>query len=119
MKCSSYLLLSTFLQRWPFHILSTLTFPPSSSLVSHVSLKLYAIQARELFWVLEMERAGNEVREVGRRGKFWGWKRGWKILGHGKRMCFWFIPKTTWTATSWTGALVVVGSLQPNNSDVK
>jgi len=28
-------------------------------------------------------------------------------------MCFWFIHKTAWTASSWTGALVAVVSLQP------
>jgi hypothetical protein len=32
----------------PFHIPSTLSSPPSSSLVSHVSLKLCVIQAQEL-----------------------------------------------------------------------
>jgi hypothetical protein len=51
--------------------------------------------------------------EGGRRGKFWGREEGWKILGQGKRMCFWFIPKTAWTTSSWTGALVAAGSLQP------
>jgi hypothetical protein len=33
----------------PFHVLSTLSSPPSSSLASHVSLKLCATQAQELF----------------------------------------------------------------------
>jgi hypothetical protein len=50
----------------PFHIPSTLSFPPSSSLVFHVSSKLCATQARELSQALEMEWAGNEVREVER-----------------------------------------------------
>jgi hypothetical protein len=31
------------------------------------------------------------------------------------RMCFWFIPKTASMASSSSGALVVVGSLQPLN----
>jgi hypothetical protein len=39
----------------PFHIPSTLSSPPCSSLMSHVSSKLYAIQAQELFPALEME----------------------------------------------------------------
>jgi hypothetical protein len=33
--------------------------------VSHVFLKLYASQARELSQALEMEWEGNEVKEVG------------------------------------------------------
>ncbi len=108
---------------FPLHLLSTLSSPPSSSLVSHVSSKLYATQARELSWALEMEWARNEVKEVGRgevgrRGKFWGREGGWKIPGQGKRMCFWFIPKTAWTASSWTGALVAAGSVQPNKLSV-
>ncbi len=61
-----------------------------------------------------MEWVGNEVREVGggyergMRGKFWGREEGWNIPGQGKRMCFWFIPKTASRASSWTGALVAV-----------
>ncbi len=51
----------------PFHIPSTLSFPPSSSLVSHISSKLCATRAWELSQALEMEWAGNEVREVGGR----------------------------------------------------
>jgi hypothetical protein len=51
--------------------------------------------------------------EGGRRENFWGREGGWKIPGQRKRMCFWFIPKTVWTASSWTGALVAAGSLQP------
>jgi hypothetical protein len=39
----------------PLHIPSTLSSPPSSSLVSHISLKLYATQAQELSCTLEME----------------------------------------------------------------
>jgi preprotein translocase subunit YajC len=39
----------TFLLLFPLHIPSTLSFPPSSSLVSHVSLKRCATQAHELF----------------------------------------------------------------------
>jgi len=39
----------------PLHIPSTLSSPHSSSLVSHVSSKLYATQARELSQALEME----------------------------------------------------------------
>jgi len=53
--------------------------------------------------------------EVGRRGKLWGKEDSWKNLGQGKRMCFWFIPKTPWTTSSLIGALVVVGSFQPMN----
>jgi hypothetical protein len=37
----------------PLHFPSTLSSPPSSSLVSHVSLKLCVIQARELSKALE------------------------------------------------------------------
>jgi hypothetical protein len=39
----------------PLHISSTLSSPPSSSLVSRVSSKLYATQARELSRALEMK----------------------------------------------------------------
>ncbi len=39
----------------PFHIPLTLSFPPSSSLVFHVSLKFYATQAWELSRAMEME----------------------------------------------------------------
>jgi hypothetical protein len=46
----------------PLHIPSTLSFVPSSSLVSHVASKLCATQAQQL------ERARNEVREVGGGG---------------------------------------------------
>ncbi len=109
----------------PFHIPSTLSSPPSSSLVSHVFSKLCASQARELPRALEMEWAKNEMmnekwgeggrrEDVGRRGKFWGKEGSWKICGQGKRMCFWFISKTVWTALSWTGALLAAGSLQPH-----
>ncbi len=98
----------------PFHIPSTLSFPISSSLLSRVSSKLWATQAQELSQALAMEWAGNEVREVGggyergMRGKFWGREEGWNIPGQGKRMCFWFIPKTASRASSRTGALVAV-----------
>ncbi len=83
----------------------------SSSLVFHASWKLWATQAWELSQALVMEWAGNEVREVG--GKKFGAEKGAeKSLGR-KRMCFWFIPKTAWTASSWTGGLVAAGSHQP------
>jgi hypothetical protein len=88
-----------------------LSSPPSSSLVSCISSKLYAIEAWKLSQALEMEWVENEAREVGRRGKFCSREGGWKILGQGKRMCFWFIPKMVWTASSWTSTLVVVSSL--------
>jgi hypothetical protein len=39
----------------PLHIPSTLSSPPSSSLMSHISLKLCATQAWELSRALEME----------------------------------------------------------------
>jgi hypothetical protein len=65
MKCSSCL------------FLSTLSFPPSSSLVSRISLKLWAIQAWEFSWALAMEWVGNEVEEVG-GGKLLGQRRGLK-----------------------------------------
>jgi hypothetical protein len=29
-------------------------------------------------------------------------------------MCFWFIPKTAWTTSPWTSALVATYSLQPS-----
>jgi len=45
----------TFLLLFPFHILSMSSFSPSSSLVFHISSKLYATQAQELSPVLEME----------------------------------------------------------------
>jgi hypothetical protein len=82
-------------------------------------LKLYATQAWEFSQALEMEWARNKVMkvgqgEVGRRGKSWGREGGWKIPGQGKRMCFWFIPKTAWTASSWTGALVATDWLPPS-----
>jgi hypothetical protein len=51
--------------------------------------------------------------EGGRRGKFWDREGGWKIPRQGKRMCFWFIPKMAWMASSWNGTLVAVGSFQP------
>jgi hypothetical protein len=47
----------------PLRIPSTLNSPPSSRLVSHVSLKLCATQAREMEW------AGNEVKEVEQGGR--------------------------------------------------
>jgi hypothetical protein len=56
--------------------------------------------------------------EGGRRGKFWGREGGWKIPRQGKRMCFWFIPKTLWMASSWTSALVVDVSLQPRKTSI-
>ncbi len=47
-------------------------------------------------------------------------KRAGKNPGHGKRKIkmlyldvFGFIPKTAWMASSWVGALVDAGSLQP------
>jgi hypothetical protein len=49
--------------------------------------------------------------EVGRREKIWGREEAEKINNFGQgKMCFWFIPKTTSTASSSTGALVAVGS---------
>ncbi len=33
-------------------------------------------------------------------------------------MCFWFIPKKAWTASSWTGALVAFVSLQPCKMEI-
>jgi hypothetical protein len=111
MKRSSYFLLSKFFQRWALHLPQALCL---MSLQSSVLLKFVR--------TLEMEWVGNEVKEVGggagvgRRGKFWGREGGWKIPRQGKRMCFWFIPKTAWTVWSWIGALVVAGSLQPSSS---
>jgi hypothetical protein len=52
---SFYIWDEAFLLLSPLHILSTFNYPPSSSLVSHVSSKLCATQARELFQALEME----------------------------------------------------------------
>ncbi len=53
-------------------------------------------------------------------GKLWGREEGRKNPGQGKRKIkmpyldvFGFILKTAWTASSWTGALVAAGSLQP------
>jgi hypothetical protein len=81
----------------PLHIPSTLNFPPSWSLVFHISSKLCATQAQELSLALEMEWTGNEVREVGRgvsrRGKFWGKEGAKKSLGRGRGYVFGSSPK--------------------------
>jgi len=89
--------------------------------------KLCVTQARELYWAFEMQWARNVVKEVGggrgrqeggkvgRRGNFRGRKGGWKIPRQGKRMGFWFVPKTTWMASSSIRALVATGSFQPKN----
>jgi hypothetical protein len=91
----------TLLLLSPLHIPSTLSSPPSSSLVSHVSLKLCATQAPKLSWVLKMEWAGNEVKEVERRGggsrsegKILGQRRGLKNpFGKGRGCVFGSSPK--------------------------
>jgi len=114
MKHSSCFFLSKFLQRWALHLpqalclhlLETLCYSSSWALLSFgdgVSRKWGEGGRRA-----EVGRRGG----VGRRGNFWGREGGWKIPGQGKRMCFRFIPKTAWTASSWTGALVAVVSLQ-------
>jgi len=95
----------------PLHVPSTLSSPPSSNLVSRVFSKICATQAWEPSQALEMEWAGNEVKEVG--GEILGQRRGLKNPWAGKEDVFWFIPKTAWTASSWTGALVAAGWLQP------
>ncbi len=50
------------------------------------------------------EGGTREVRRGGGRqeGKFWGGDGDWKILVQGKIMCFWFIPKIVWMASSST-----------------
>jgi len=83
--------------------------------------KLCATQGRELSLVLEMGMSGKwgeggRRGEAGRRevgGEIFGVEKGPENLWAGKRMCFWFIPKMAWTASSSIGALVVVGLLQP------
>ncbi len=56
-------------------------------------------------------------RQVGRRKMFWGRIEAGKIIYiWARRMWFWFIPKTTSTASSSAGALVAAGSLQPTTS---
>jgi len=47
---------------------------------------------------------------------FWGRIKAKKQKNWAGRMWFWFIPKTTSTASSLTGALVAAGSLQPCQS---
>jgi hypothetical protein len=49
----------------PLHIPLMLNFPLSSTLVSRVSSKIWAIQAWELGRALAIEWTRNEVREVG------------------------------------------------------
>ncbi len=89
-----------FLPSSPLHAPSTLSSPPSSSLVSHVSSKLCATQVWELFWALEIEWAGNEVmevwgggEEVSKRGKFWAKNGAEKSLGRGRGCVFGSSPK--------------------------
>jgi hypothetical protein len=50
-----YIWVEAFLLPSPFHIPSTLSSPPSSSLMYHVSLKLCATQAQELSRALEVK----------------------------------------------------------------
>jgi hypothetical protein len=102
----------------PLHVPSTLNSPPSSSLVSHISSNSLCYSCLGDFPNFGVRVSGNwsegcKRQEVGRKGNFWGKEGGWKILGQGKRMCFWFIPKTAWTASSWTSALEATSSLQP------
>jgi hypothetical protein len=106
MKCSSCLL-STFLQCWAFHHLQALClmFPQSSCYSSSGALPSFG-NGMNRKWC-----EGGKKGEIIRRGKFWGRKGGWKIPRQGKKMCFWFIPKIAWTASSWTSALLVVSSL--------
>jgi hypothetical protein len=84
---------------------------PISTLLFQASSFKLSFQAPLNFGI----RLNTKWVEVGRRGKLWGKEESWKNLGQGKRMCFWFIPKTPWIASSWIGALVVVGSFQPMN----
>jgi hypothetical protein len=117
MKCSSCLLFFTFLQRWALHLPQALG-PTSHRALCYSSLGAIPDSRDGLSgkWGEGVGRGEVGRRggvKVGRRDKFWGWKGGWKIPGQGKRMCFWFIPKTAWTASSWTGALLAAGSLQP------
>ncbi len=108
MKRSSCLLLSMFLQRWDLHLPQAMCHEALCNSSSGVLLSS---------WDGVSMKCGEEGRrgEVGRRGKFWGREGGWKIPVPGKRMGFWFIPKTAWTASSSTGALLAAGSLQPKN----
>ncbi len=74
------------------HIPSTLSSPPSSSLVSHVSSKLCATQAWELSWAPKVEWTRNEVGEV--RGNNFGAEKGAeKSLGRGRGRVFGSSPK--------------------------
>jgi hypothetical protein len=66
------------------HVPWMLSSPPSSSLMSRISSKLCATQARELSRDLGDGMSGKwgergTKGEVGKRGKFWGKKGGWKI----------------------------------------
>jgi len=57
-----------------------------------ISLKLWATQARQLSGAVVMEKARNEVREVGGE-KFGAEKKAKKNPRKGKRMCFGPSPK--------------------------
>ncbi len=120
MKRSYFILFFTFLQHWALHVPAMWSFALSSPSSFNVELctflkpcvmKLCGAKVREFYWTLKMEWAGNEVREVGRRVRFWAREGGWKIPGQGKRMGFWFICKTAWMA-SYSTALVAAGPLQ-------
>jgi hypothetical protein len=88
---------------------SSCFYPFTSS--SHFWLPLLASHFKRLFLApissfkfQAFSSVGNGMnvkwREVGRRGKLWGIEESWKNLGQGKRMCFWFIPKMSWMASS-------------------
>jgi hypothetical protein len=116
MKCSSCLLFSMFLQLLRLGWNIPLAFFPRSfnielstflkPCVSHLLKVLrYSRLGALLSFGNGMRRKWSEEGrkgEVGRREKNWGRKGGWKILGQGKRMCFWFIPEIVWMASSWT-----------------
>jgi hypothetical protein len=99
--------LFTFLKPCVSHLLEALCYSSSGALLSSRD------RVSEKWGEGRRGDIGRRGAEVGRRGKFWGREGGSKIPGQGKRMCFWFIHKTAWRASSWTGALVAAGSLQP------
>ncbi len=108
MKHSSYLPLSTFLQRWAVHLPQALcpTSPRSSMLLKlRSSPELWRWSEREMKW--------------GRyEGKILGQRRGLKNPWAGEEDVFLSHPQNSLNGLilnwSWTGALVAAGSFQPS-----
>ncbi len=90
MKCSSYVLLSTF-----FHIELFTFFKPCVSCLLEALNYSSLVALLSFGYGVAMEWTGSEVREVGgeegdagRRGKFWIREGGWKIHGQGRGCVF-------------------------------